>query len=261
MTTPPTRLSLFGCPLDLVTPAQILQRAQEAADGDAAPLRIEGLNVAKLIDARAQPALQQALQQAEVVHIDGAGISVGLRWVQQDPPPRRAGIDLMQDMCGQAARSGAGVYLLGARPAVVAAAAERLRAAWPGLQIVGARDGYFGDAQIPAVVAEIARSGARYLFIGISSPKKEVFLEAHWQALGVPVAMGVGGSFDVLSGMLPRAPRVMQRLGMEWLFRLLLEPRRLAWRYVRTNTLFLLLLLRARTSRRYRAQAVAGAPR
>lgn len=259
MNPTPPRLRFFDCPLDLLAPADLLQRAQAAAVGGA-PLRIEGLNVAKLIDARAQAPLRAALDEAELVHIDGGGISIGLRWMGVAPPPRRAGIDLMQDLCAQAAQSGDGVYLLGARPAVVAAAAERLRAAAPGLRIVGARDGYFGEAEVPQVVAAIRASGARYLFVGISSPKKELFLQRHWSELGVAVAMGVGGSFDVLSGMLPRAPLLMQRFGMEWLFRLALEPRRLGWRYVRTNFLYLLLLLRARLSRRYRARAAIREP-
>lgn len=249
------RLHFFGCPLDLLSSAQLLARAQVAVDGGA-PLRIEGLNVAKLIDARAQRSLREALEEAELVHIDGGGISAGLCWLGVAAPPRRAGIDLMQDLCAQAAQTRAGVYLLGARPAVVAAAAERLCAAWPGLHIAGVRDGYFKDADVPAVVAAIRESGARYLFIGISSPKKELFLQQHWNELGVALAMGVGGAFDVLSGMLPRAPQFMQRLGMEWLFRLILEPRRLAGRYLRTNFLYLLLLLCARISRRCRDSAV-----
>ncbi|MFD1840892.1 WecB/TagA/CpsF family glycosyltransferase [Paracidovorax cattleyae] len=255
MTARPSRLRFFGGPLDMVAPEELLQRAQAAADSGAR-IRIEGLNVAKLVDARAQPLLRQALEEAELVHIDGSGIGIGLRWLGASPPPRRAGIDLMQDLCAQAARSGAGVYLLGARPAVVEAAAARLGAACPGLRIAGARDGYFDDAEAPRIVQEIRASGARYLFIGMSSPRKELFLQRHWPDLGAAVAMGVGGSFDVLSGMLPRAPHWMQRLGMEWVFRLIQEPRRLAWRYLRTNAVFLMLLLRARLSRRYRAQAL-----
>lgn len=257
MTARADRLRFFDCPLDPITPTQLLQRAQIAAEGGA-PLRIEGLNVAKLIEARAQAPLREALEQAELVHIDGSGISLGLRWVGRMPPPRRAGIDLMQDLCAQAAQCGAGVYLLGARAAVVEAAAQRLRASVPGLRIVGSRDGYFGESEVSQVVAAIRASGARYLFIGISSPKKELFLQRHWSELGVALAMGVGGSFDVLSGLLPRAPRWLQALGVEWLFRLMLEPRRLGWRYVRTNALYLLLLVRARLSRRYRARAVVG---
>ncbi|WP_415267656.1 WecB/TagA/CpsF family glycosyltransferase [Acidovorax sacchari] len=239
----------------MVAPEELLQRAQAAAEGGAR-IRIEGLNVAKLVDARAQPLLHQALEEAELVHIDGSGVGIGLHWLGASPPPRRAGIDLMQDLCAQAARSGDSVYLLGARPAVVEAAAARLGATHPGLRIAGVRDGYFTDPEAPGIVQEIRTSGARYLFIGISSPRKELFLQRHWNDLGVALAMGVGGSFDVLSGMLPRAPHWMQRFGMEWLFRMIQEPRRLAWRYLRTNAMFLMLLLRARLSRRHRAQAV-----
>lgn len=252
-----SRLRFFGCPLDLLPPEQLLQRAQDAVGGGV-PIRIEGLNVAKLIDSRSQALLREALEEAELVHIDGSGISIGLRWMGREPPPRRAGIDLMQELCAQAALSGTGVYLLGARPEVVAAAAERLQAASPGLRIVGARDGYFNQAQLPQVVKTIRDSGARYLFVGMSSPGKELFLQRHWHDLDVAVAMGVGGSFDVLSGMLPRAPKLMQRFGMEWLFRLLLEPRRLAWRYIRTNFVYLMLLLRARLIGRYRSQALTA---
>ncbi|MDA8448690.1 WecB/TagA/CpsF family glycosyltransferase [Acidovorax sp. NCPPB 3859] len=255
MTTGSVRLRFFGCPLDLVPPAQLLQRAQAAAEGGER-IRIEGLNVAKLVDARTQVPLRAALEEAELVHIDGSGIGIGLRWLGAVPPPRRAGIDLMQDLCDQAARSGAGVFLLGARPEVVSAAAGRLVATCPGLWIAGARDGYFSDADAPRIVEEIRGSGARYLFIGMSSPRKELFLQRYWPALGVALAMGVGGSFDVLSGMLPRAPRWMQRMGMEWLFRLAMEPRRLAGRYLRTNAVFFVLLLRARLIRRHRSQAI-----
>lgn len=251
----PERIRFFDCPLDLVSPTQLLQRAQEAAHGGD-PVRIEGLNVAKLIDARAQGLLRDALDEAELVHIDGSGISAGLRWLGVDPPARRAGIDLMQDLCGQAAQSGTGVYLLGARPAIVLAAAQRLRDMFPGLHIAGTSDGYFRDDEVTQVVAAIRNSGARYLFVGISSPKKELFLQRHWYELGVALAMGVGGSFDVVSGMLPRAPLLIQRFGMEWMFRLWLEPRRLFARYLRTNCAYLLLLLRARMSRRHRSRAI-----
>ena len=107
------------------------------------------------------------------------------------------------------------------------------------------RDGYFEEHEEAAVVDAINASGAAFLFIGISSPKKEIFLRDNWERLTVPVAMGVGGAFDVVSGRLPRAPRAVQKIGMEWLFRLCLEPRRLAMRYLRTNAIYASLLARA----------------
>lgn len=242
------RVRLLGCPLDLLSQAQLLDRVAQAVD-DGKRLRIEGLNVAKLVDARCDDALLSALEEAEVVHVDGMGISLGLACLGRRAAERVAGIDLMQTLCADAARRGASVYLLGARPEVVAQAAVQLREAHPGLQISGARDGYFAVEDEPEVVADIRASGAELLFIGISSPKKERFLREHWQALGVSIGMGVGGSFDVISGLLPRAPLWMQRCGLEWLFRLLLEPRRLAGRYLRTNLVFFWLLLRARLRR------------
>ncbi|WP_049794766.1 WecB/TagA/CpsF family glycosyltransferase [Methylomonas methanica] len=212
-------------------------------------LRIEGLNVAKLVDARGNPALMAALREAEVVHMDGAGISFGLKVLGIAPPERRAGIDLMAELCGLAAGLDRSVYLLGARPEIVRAAARRLAEIEPGLKVAGIRDGYFSEYEEQDIVEAIRGSGAGILFIGISSPKKEHFLQAHWQHLGVSVGMGVGGSFDVVSGRLRRAPVWMQRYGLEWLFRLGQEPGRLFRRYAFTNLCFLGLLIRARMSK------------
>lgn len=239
------RIVFLGCPLDMIAPGEMLARAAKALGGRGR-LRIEGLNVAKLVEARGDPALMAALREAEMVHVDGAGISLGLKALGMAAPERRAGIDLMGDLCGLAAAMDSGVYLLGARPEVVRAAARRLADSTPGLKIAGIRDGYFTAAQEADVVRDIRRSGAGILFIGISSPRKERFLRAHWQQLGVAVGMGVGGSFDVVSGALRRAPNWMRRHGLEWLFRLKQEPARLCARYARTNFCFLWLLVRAR---------------
>jgi N-acetylglucosaminyldiphosphoundecaprenol N-acetyl-beta-D-mannosaminyltransferase len=239
------RVTFLGCPLDLIGHAEILLRAQEAMRGHGR-LRIEGLNVAKLVDARGDPFLMTALREAELVHVDGAGIILGLRLLGLAQPLRRAGIDLMTDLCREAVLQDRSVYLLGAHPDVVRAAAENLVGAVPGLRIAGFRDGYFADEEAAGVAEEIRQSGAGLLFIGISSPKKECFLRAHWERLGVSLGMGVGGSFDVVSGTLRRAPRWMQRCGLEWLYRLMQEPKRLFRRYARTNLGFLWLLARAR---------------
>lgn len=235
------RIRLLGAPVDLLDRQRLLQRIERAlANGER--LRVEGLNVAKLVDARRDATLLRALEDAEVVHVDGAGISLALRCLRQPRLTRIAGIDLMQALCAEAARSGRPIYLLGARAHVLDATVARLQASYPGLRVAGSRDGYFGERELPEVVAQIRASGAELLFIGISSPKKERFLHDHWHELGVTVGMGVGGSFDVLAGHLRRAPRLMQRCGMEWLFRLLQEPRRLFGRYLRTNLVFLGLL-------------------
>ncbi|QXI26268.1 WecB/TagA/CpsF family glycosyltransferase [Pseudomonas vanderleydeniana] len=239
------RIEFLGCPLDLLSPQDIIEQAKLALVGGKR-LRLEGLNVAKLVDARAAPCLMQALHQAEHIHIDGAGISLGLKVLGVEAPPRCAGIDLMGLLCEMAAATGASVYLLGARQEVVELTAERLLTRYPGLRIAGLRNGYFSSSEEADVIREVRDSQADMLFIGMSSPRKELLLQTHWSDLGVKVGMGVGGSFDVLSGQLPRAPRWVQRIAMEWLFRLLLEPRRLLWRYVYSNSIYLLLLAATR---------------
>ncbi|WP_446811170.1 WecB/TagA/CpsF family glycosyltransferase [Methylomonas sp. 2BW1-5-20] len=239
------RATFLDCPLDLIDSGEILALAAKALGGETR-LRIEGLNVAKLVEARGDPLLMAALREAELVHLDGAGISLGFKALGAVPPQRRAGIDLMVDLCGLAAAMNSSVYLLGAKPEIVRAAAQRLVDRVPGLKIAGVRDGYFTEAQEADVVRGIRQSGAGILFIGISSPKKERFLQEYWGPLDVSVGMGVGGSFDVVSGALRRAPGWMQRYGFEWLFRLIQEPTRLFECYARTNFCFLCLLIRAR---------------
>ncbi len=246
------RMRFLGCPLDVAGVEEILARAEAAALGEGPCLRIEGLNVAKLIEAREDPALMAALDEAELVHADGKGIVIGLATAGIDVL-RRAGIDLMHSLCEMAAQRRIGVYLLGAHPETVAATVERLARDIPGLVVSGFRDGYFSEEEERDVVAAIRASGARLLFIGISSPKKEIFLRRNWESLGVGVGMGVGGAFDVVSGRLPRAPLWMQSAGLEWLFRLLLEPRRLGWRYLRTNAIYAWLLLGFKFGRGRRA--------
>jgi len=236
-----TRMSFLGCPLDLSGGEEILRRIEGAASLAGPRLRIEGLNVAKLVDARKDMDLMAALREAEIVHVDGQGVALGLAALGIKAE-RCAGIDLMQQICQRASMLGHSIYLLGAREEIVAAVVERLNATLPALAIAGWRDGYFTEDEEPAVADAIAASGAAILFIGISSPKKELFLRRNWERLAVPVAMGVGGSFEVVSGRLPRAPRLMQRSGLEWLFRLCLEPRRLAGRYLRTNAVYAWLL-------------------
>lgn len=247
------RVCFLGSPVDLFDSAELLRRAETAGRGQGPRMRIEGLNVAKLVDARRNPDLSQALRDAELVHVDGKGIAIGLAALGLEGE-RYAGIDLMLDVCAQASRLGLSIYLLGARPGVVTAAAQRLRQRWPSLLIAGLRDGYFEAHEEAGVVDAINASGAAFLFIGISSPKKEIFLRDNWQRLAVPVAMGVGGAFDVVSGRLPRAPRAVQKIGMEWLFRLCLEPRRLALRYLRTNAIYASLLARAWLEKRIAAR-------
>jgi N-acetylglucosaminyldiphosphoundecaprenol N-acetyl-beta-D-mannosaminyltransferase len=157
-----------------------------------------------------------------------------------------AGIDLFEALLGLADRERHAVYLLGARPEVLAAVERTIHERFPGARIAGSRDGYFDDSEAEQVAAEISRSGADLLFLGMTSPKKEVFIGRFGDGLGVPVVHGVGGSFDVMAGVTARAPLAWQRAGMEWAYRLKQEPRRLARRYITTNTAFVAMTVHER---------------
>lgn len=143
----------------------------------------------------------------------------------------------MGSLCARAEVAGHSVYLLGASEAVIEGAAAQIRTMHPGLTVHHA-SGYFSDEQEADRVRAIAESGARYLFVGMGVPRQERFIERTADDLGATVAMGVGGSFDVISGLRRRAPEWMQGSGLEWVYRLKQEPRRLFWRYASTNAEF-----------------------
>jgi N-acetylglucosaminyldiphosphoundecaprenol N-acetyl-beta-D-mannosaminyltransferase len=145
-----------------------------------------------------------------------------------------------------------GVYLVGAHEPVVAEVARRLTAR--GIRVVGYRDGYFPVAEDADVAAGVVASGAELLFVGMPSPRKERFIIGATRPAGVPFSVGVGGSFDVLAGRVRRAPRLAQRMGLEWAYRLAQEPRRLGWRYTVNNARFISLVSRELLGRALRGR-------
>ena len=199
------------------------------------------INVAKLVHLRDDPELRAAVEDCDIVNVDGMGVVWGARFLGIPIPERVPGVDLFFALLELSVARGYPVYLLGARPDVIEEVVERLTHEYPGLEIAGYHHGYFwGDEE--HVVSRIRSSGARLLFVGISSPQKEQFIHRWKGGLGVTFAMGVGGTFDIVAGVTRRAPRWMQRAGMEWLFRVLQEPRRLWKRYLFTNLRFLQLI-------------------
>ncbi|MCA9729966.1 MAG: WecB/TagA/CpsF family glycosyltransferase, partial [Candidatus Eisenbacteria bacterium] len=168
------------------------------------------------------------------------------RWLGYPIPERVTGIDLMTEVLRLAERRGFRVFTLGAHPTVVEDAVEVLRELHPRLNLVGAVDGYYRPEEEASIVRMIEDACPDILLVALGTPRKELFLAAHQQQLGVPFCMGIGGSLDVVAGRVRRAPPTMQRLGLEWLFRLVQEPRRLWRRYVTSNTRFLWMVGRER---------------
>ena len=153
----------------------------------------------------------------------------------------------MQGVIGLCAAEGYRPYFLGARPDVVQTAITNISRRFPELRLAGSHDGYFGPEQEGDVVAEIRSSRADCLFIGMPTPRKERLLARHRRDFDVPFIMGVGGAFDVLADQVRRAPKPIQAIGLEWLFRAAQEPLRLGPRYLRTNAAFAAVMARALT--------------
>jgi len=193
------------------------------------PCRVITLNPEYLYRAAtAESALLELVRKADLVTADGEGIVWAGRVAGTPFPERVTGIDLMLRLMPQAAAEGWRIYLLGAAPGVAEAAAENLRRRHPGLQVVGTRHGYFQPAEDLAIVEEIKQAAPHLLFVALGAPKQEIWIDRYIDDIGPVVAMGVGGTFDVLAGRVVRAPRWMQRLKIEWLGRLVMEPSR--WR-------------------------------
>jgi N-acetylglucosaminyldiphosphoundecaprenol N-acetyl-beta-D-mannosaminyltransferase len=202
------------------------------------------VNVSMLVATRRNPPLQSFVDRAMLAVADGQPLVWCAPLFGGRLPERVTGIDLMDSLCRRAAQTGCKVYLLGASERILGKALHGLRERHPGLRIDGSH-GYFAADVAACRAASIRASGASLLFVGMGSPRQEAFIAEHWEQLGVNVAIPVGGSLDVAGGAVMRAPRWTQRMGLEWLVRLLQEPRRLLPRYLVTNTLFCLLILEA----------------
>jgi N-acetylglucosaminyldiphosphoundecaprenol N-acetyl-beta-D-mannosaminyltransferase len=231
------RRALLGCPIDILTMAETVELACEAMRSRKR-LQHVALNVAKLVKMRRDPVLAADIISSDLVGIDGMGIVWAAQCLGLPAKERVAGIDLLTEVLVLCAEERFKPYFLGGTREVVHASASRVLERYPTICFAGLRDGYFKPEEEIEVVSQIRDSGADCLFIGMPTPRKERFLASHRHMLNVPFIMGVGGSFDVLAGEVRRAPVGMQAFGLEWLYRVYQEPRRMWWRYAKTNTLF-----------------------
>jgi N-acetylglucosaminyldiphosphoundecaprenol N-acetyl-beta-D-mannosaminyltransferase len=190
------------------------------------------------------PELKAAVLGASFTVPDGQPLIWALSALGERLSHRVYGPELMEQACARAARTGRRFYLYGGRnPGALAELARRLRLRHPGLKIVGGHCPPFRSLtaeEEDALAAEINRSGADVVWVGIGVPKQEKWMARMRDRLDAPVLVGVGAAFDFHAGLVPQAPALLQRLGLEWAFRLLQEPRRLWKRYLRYNPRFVL---------------------
>lgn len=246
------RIEFLKAPMDIATMQETVSFIESRIEQKQF-LQHVVVNVAKIVNMQKDPVLAQSVKACEVINIDGMGVVFGARFLGHDVPERVAGVDLFHELLAMSARRDFPVFLLGATEEVVSKTVEVVKAQNPNLNIAGYHDGYFfgnkeGDDE-EAVVTKIRESGAKLLFVAITSPKKENFINKWQDKLGVDFVMGVGGTFDVVAGKVKRAPQWMQKAGLEWLYRVLQEPRRMWKRYLVTNSKFAYLLIKDKLSR------------
>lgn len=203
------------------------------------PLHLMGVNADKINELNENERLKQIVNSCGIINADGASVVKASRYLGTPLPERVAGIDLMLSLVKLSEERGYSVYLLGAKQEVVEKTAEVLRAQHPRLNLVGIHNGYFKESEWPDISRELKGINPDLVFVGITSPMKEYLIEYLQDDGNDSVFMGVGGSFDVISGNIPRAPKWMQKAGLEWLFRVIQEPRRLFKRYFVGNWTFI----------------------
>ena len=235
------RIEFLKAPMDIATMQETVSFIESRIEQKQF-LQHVVVNVAKIVNMQKDPVLAESVKAFEVINIDGMGVVFGARFLGHDVPERVAGVDLFHELLAMSAKRDFPVFLLGATEEVVSKTAEVVKAQNPNLNIAGYNDGYFWDDE-EAVVTKIRESGAKLLFVAITSPKKENFINKWQDKLGVDFVMGVGGTLDVVAGKVKRAPQWMQKVGLEWLYRVIQEPGRMWKRYLKTNTKFLMLLL------------------
>ncbi|MBM4026146.1 MAG: WecB/TagA/CpsF family glycosyltransferase [Planctomycetes bacterium] len=244
-------ITLLGTTLHRMRMADVLAACSESIRLRR-PILIGVANVAKLVKARRDPHLRQSRAEATFTVADGVPVVWLSRLCGCPLPARVAGIDIMNELLAAADREKYGVSFLGARQEIVERVVAHVRRAYPGVRIAGYRNGYFSHAQEADVAAAIGASAADILLVAVPTPQKEDFLRRWREDVRVPVCHGVGGSFDVVAGITRRAPRWMQRAGLEWLYRVRQEPRRMWKRYLITNTTFIGLAVKELVRARFR---------
>ncbi|MGY6214112.1 WecB/TagA/CpsF family glycosyltransferase [Methylolobus aquaticus] len=234
---PPT-IDFFGVPVVNTTMDEaldwLLARAATPSRTLAAFVNPDCLNIAYRNDD-----YRAVLQQAERVLPDGIGLRIGCNLLGVAMQANVNGTDLFPRICGRAAEAGVPIYFLGAKPGIADLAAQKMRERFPTLRVVGTQHGYFTPDEEADVIRRINASGARIVFVAFGAPRQELWLSRHHESLAPSVRLGVGAAFDFYSGQIRRAPQWMREAGIEWAYRLYLEPGRMWRRYVIGNPVFL----------------------
>jgi len=235
----------FQIPVDAINTGELLNRVIGWAK-TSHPRFITYLNAHCINICFRDPAYLEIVRSSDLVYADGQAVVWASRFLKSPLPERVNAGDFFLRFCRLCSSEDLPVYFLGSYPGVAARAAEHIREKVKGFRIAGARCGFFSPDEIPAITSEIKESGAAIILVGMGVPLQEKFAYQHFREWNVPVTWCVGALFEYYAGLTPRAPVWIRKAGMEWLFRLLCEPRRLWRRYIPGNLSFIYKTLRFR---------------
>ena len=243
------RISILNTKIDVLNVYETIELVEKYVNNKE-PLHLMGVNADKINELNQNERLKQIVNSCGIINADGVSVVWASKCLGTPLPERVAGVDLMQSLVKLSSEKGYSVYFLGAKQEVVEKTVDVFIGQFPKLNIVGYRNGYFDDKDWQYIANEIKETNPDFVFVGITSPKKEYLIE-YLQDQGCnSVFMGVGGSFDVISGAIPRAPIWMQKMGLEWFFRVIHEPKRLFKRYFVGNWTFIRAVLKEKKEKK-----------
>lgn len=236
------RVKFLNTFVDALTMEETLERIQEYIENKDCVQHVV-INAGKVNLMQENEELTKIINECPLINADGQSIVWGSKFLGNPLPERVAGIDIFTELVKVSSEKGYRPYFFGAKQEVVEEVVKTFKEKYPTLNVAGFRNGYFKEEESKNIAEEIRNSDADILFVAFSSPMKEFWIREHMDIMRVPVAMGVGGSFDVIAGKTTRAPKWMQRCGLEWFHRFIQEPKRMFRRYIIGNLKFVRLLL------------------
>lgn len=237
------RLSILGFPVDNLSMNETVDIILKSIQNKTHIHHVV-VNVAKLVFMKKDKELATAVTNSDIINVDGQGVAWGLKFLGKPIIEKVSGIDLMERLIKESHTNNLKVFFLGAKENVITKVIEKYKSEYSSEIIAGYRNGYFLEEDEESIAKQIADSKADILFVAITSPKKEIFLNKFKHIIDTPFIMGVGGSFDVVSGTVKRAPEWMQKFGLEWFYRFLQEPKRMWRRYFYTNSRYIFYILK-----------------